>query len=230
MPSATIAEPDTRSDPSVNRRPAGVHSLWRLRSYVRPYIGSLAIMGATAFLGVFVGLAIPLVTKAMIDGPISDHEIGPILPLGLLALALGSAEAGLILIRRWVQARAVLGFETAVRNDLYRKIQALPMEFHGRWQSGQLLSRITMDLSSIRRFMGFGLLFLVINIFQLVLVTLLLLKLFWPLGLVVAFSAIPIISPRLFNGPPTALLPPSVGSAVIVSPCHTKGRHLRPVP
>src|SRR4051794_33248254 len=189
MPSATIADPGTMSDPTINRRPAGVHSLWRLRRYVRPYLGSLAIMGGTAFLGVFVALSIPLVTKAMIDGPISNHEMGPILPLGLLALALGIVEAGLVLVRRWVQAHAVLGFETAVRNDLYRKMQALPMEFHGKWQSGQLLSRITMDLSSIRRFMGFGLLFLVINIFQLLLVTLLLLKLFWPLGLVVALSA-----------------------------------------
>jgi ATP-binding cassette subfamily B protein len=108
-------------------------------------------------------------------------------------MALGIAEAGLILIRRWVQARAVLGFETAIRDDLYKHMQELPMEFHGRWQSGQLLSRITIDLSAIRRFMGFGLLFLVINIIQLVVVTLLLLHLYWPLGLVVAISAVPII-------------------------------------
>ncbi len=161
---------------------------------MRPYGGALAVMGLSALLGVFVSLAIPLVTKEMIDGPISDHEIGPILPLGLLALALGIAEAGLILVRRWIQARAVLGFETAVRDDLYRHMQELPMEFHGRWQSGQLLSRITMDLSALRRFMGFGLLFLIINIIQLTIVTLLLLKLFWPLGLVVALSAVPIIA------------------------------------
>ena len=50
------------------------------------------------------------------------------------------------------------------------------MEFHTRWQSGQLLSRVTTDLSIIRRFMGFGLLFLVMNILQLVVVTILLLR------------------------------------------------------
>ncbi|MBA3309055.1 MAG: ABC transporter ATP-binding protein, partial [Nocardioidaceae bacterium] len=150
-------------------------------------------MGSSALVGVFVSLSIPLVTKAVIDGPIADHDVGPILPLGLLALVLGVLEAALVFIRRWVQARAVLGFETAVRNGLYRHLQALPMEFHGRWQSGQLLSRVTVDLGSIRRFMGFGLLFLMINILQLVVVTLLLLKMYWPLGLVVAFSAIPII-------------------------------------
>jgi ATP-binding cassette subfamily B protein len=150
-------------------------------------------MGSTALVGVFVSLSIPLVTKSIIDGPIAEHRSGEILPLGLLALALGITEAALILIRRWVQARAVLGFETAVRKDLYRRMQALPMEFHGRWQSGQLLSRVTTDLSALRRFMGFGLLFLIINILQLTVVTIVLLHMYWPLGLVVAVSAVPII-------------------------------------
>lgn len=150
-------------------------------------------MGSTAVVGVGVSLAIPLTTKAIIDGPITKHELGPILPLGLLALALGIVEAGLILIRRWVQASAVLGFETDIRNDLYRRLQALPMQFHGQWQSGQLLSRVTVDLSSLRRFAGFGLLFLIINVLQLTVVAALLLHMYWPLGLVVAVSALPII-------------------------------------
>jgi ATP-binding cassette, subfamily B, bacterial len=151
-------------------------------------------MAVAAVLGVFVSMSIPLVTKAMIDGPISQHRSGAILPLGLLALGLGIVEAALVLVRRWVQAGAVLGFETSVRNDLYRRMQDLPMEFHGRWQSGQLLSRVTVDLSALRRFMGFGLLFLVINILQLTVVTALLLHMYWPLGLVVAVSALPIIA------------------------------------
>jgi ATP-binding cassette subfamily B protein len=158
-----------------------------------PYIGSLIVMGSTAIVGVFVSLSIPLVTKAVIDGPIADGDASAILPLGLLALGLGIAEAALVLIRRWVQARAVLGFETGVRDDLYRHMQGLPMEFHGRWQTGQLLSRVTVDLSAIRRFMGFGMLFLGINIVQLVVVSVVLLHMYWPLGLVVAASAVPII-------------------------------------
>ena len=59
------------------------------------------------------------------------------------------------------------------------------MAFHGHWQSGQLLSRVTTDLSSIRRFSGFGLIFLIINITQLTVVTGVLLHMYWPLGLVV---------------------------------------------
>ena len=192
MPASAAPEP-APADQSPPRGKRGVTSLWRLRPYLRKYWGALSVMGITAVTGVFVSLAIPLVTKAIIDGPIADHEVGPILPLGLLALALGIAEAGLILIRRWVQARAVLGFETEVRNDLYRHMQALPMEFHSRWQSGQLLSRITADLSAIRRFTGFGALFMVINVLQLTVVTLVLLNMYWPLGLVVAVSAVPLV-------------------------------------
>ncbi|MGH3470424.1 MAG: ABC transporter ATP-binding protein [Nocardioidaceae bacterium] len=196
MPSASSQQQDRvrPSTATTSPRTAAARSLWRLRGYLRPFVRQLAIMGGSALTGVFVSLSIPLVTKAMIDGPISDHEIGPILPLGLLALALGITEALLVLFRRWVQATAVLGFETAIRNDLYEHMQELPMEFHGRWQSGQLLSRVTIDLSQIRRFMGFGMLFLVINILQLIIVTLLLLHMYWPLGAVVAVTAIPIIA------------------------------------
>jgi ATP-binding cassette subfamily B protein len=170
-----------------------VDSLWRLRGYLRPHLGRLAIMLGTALVGVGLSIAIPLVTKAMIDGPIADGEMGLILPLGALALGLGVLEAVLIFWRRWVQSTAVLAIETEMRHDLYERLQQLPMAFHGKWHSGQLLSRVTTDLSSIRRFFGFGMLFLVINVTQLVVVTILLLSMYWPLGLVVAVTAFPIV-------------------------------------
>ncbi|MET1062176.1 MAG: ABC transporter ATP-binding protein [Aeromicrobium sp.] len=181
---STISPPDA---------PAGVRSLWRLRGYLRPHVGALAIMLCTSLAGVGLSIAIPLVTKAMIDGPITDRELGPVLPLGLLALGLGVLEAALVFWRRWVQSNAVLGLETALRHDLYARLQQLPMSFHSKWQSGQLLSRATTDLSAIRRFSGFGLLFLVINTLQVTTVTIVLLHMYWPLGLVVAATAAPIV-------------------------------------
>ena len=194
MPSAAPTPNNARTiTKPTEHPPAGVHSLWRLRGYLRPHLPALTVMLVTALAGVGVSLAIPLVTKAMIDGPIADGEIEPVLPLGLLALGLGILEALLIFVRRWVQSNAVLGLETAVRGDLYERLQQLPMAFHGYWQSGQLLSRVTTDLSSIRRFSGFGLLFLVINVTQLTVVTGVLLHMYWPLGLVVAAAAVPII-------------------------------------
>jgi ATP-binding cassette subfamily B protein len=150
-------------------------------------------MFISSILGVGVSLAVPLVTRAVIDGPVTRREIDLLLPLGLLALTLSITEVVLVWIRRWAQSRAVSDLEATLRHDLYARLQSLPMEFHTRWQSGQLLSRVTVDLSTIRRFMGFGLLFLVINILQLVVVTILLLRLYWPLGVVVLAAAAPII-------------------------------------
>src|SRR5687767_15960618 len=113
------AQPDTHHR---DHPPASVHSLWRLRGYLRPHLGSLVIMLTTALLGVGLSIAIPLVTKAMIDGPIADGEVGMILPLGGLALGLGVLEAFFIWWRRWVQSNAVLHVETAMRHDLYDRL------------------------------------------------------------------------------------------------------------
>ena len=185
-PAASVAAPSAHP-------PASVKSLWRLRGYLRPHLLALAIMLGTALGGIALAIAIPLVTKSLIDGPITNGEIDGVLPLGLLALALGILEAVLIFWRRWVQSNAVLQMETAMRHDLYARLQELPMSFHSKWQSGQLLSRVTTDLSAIRRFSGFGLLFLIINILQVTAVTVVLLNMYWPLGLVVAFAAAPIV-------------------------------------
>src|SRR3954447_17305189 len=173
--------------------PASVNSLWRLRAYLKPHVGTIVIMLVTSMSGVVVAISIPLVIKALIDGPIEDHRASGVLPLGLLVLGLGVLEAFLIWWRRWVQNKAVLAVETAMRRDLYDRLQELPMSFHSQWQSGQLLSRATTDLSAIRRFFGFGMLFLLVNITQVTVTTLVLLNMYWPLGLVVAATAAPIV-------------------------------------
>ncbi|MEV4297241.1 ABC transporter ATP-binding protein [Microbispora rosea] len=179
------------SDGTGHRSPW--RSLWRLRSYLRPYVPSLVVSWIAALLGIAAGTVIPLVSKEIIDGPVAHGDLGGLVPLGLLALGLGVAEAVLTFVRRWSQAGPVLGLETAIRDDLYRRLQRLPMSFHDGWQSGQLLSRATTDLSAIRRFLGFGMLFLIMNILQLTAVTVVLLRMYWPLGLLVAVSAVPVV-------------------------------------
>ncbi|NHA70212.1 ABC transporter ATP-binding protein [Phycicoccus flavus] len=193
MSSSTSAPPDLLGPDPDATPPADVRSLWRLRGYLRPYVWSLSVMLVAALGGVALAITIPLVTKAIIDGPVTDRDQGALLPLAGLALGLGVLEAVLVWVRRWVQSKAVLGLETTLRHDLYAHLQTLPMGFHSRWQSGQLLSRATTDLASIRRFSGFGLLFLLSNAVQLVATTAVLLHLYWPLGLVVAGAAVPII-------------------------------------
>jgi len=101
-------------------------------------------------------IAIPLLTKSMIDGAISHGERGLLLPIGAAAVGLGAGQALLSFLRRWMQAGAVAGMEQSMRADIYAHLQRLPPAFHDEWQSGQLLSRATTDLSAIRRFAGFG--------------------------------------------------------------------------
>ncbi len=171
---------------------AAIRSLWRIRTYVRPYLRQMTWMLVAALLATGAGIVVPLVVQRVVDGPVHDKNSAGLVELGALVLALGVIEAVLILIRRWTQSAVALGMEYTMRNDLYAHLQRLPVAFHDGWQSGQLLSRATTDLSIIRRFTSFGLIFLIVNIGTYVTVAALLLHLYWPLGLVVVVSAIPL--------------------------------------
>jgi ATP-binding cassette, subfamily B, bacterial len=87
----------------------------------------------------------------------------------------------------------VLTIERNIRDDLYAHLQQLSVGFHDRWGTGQLLSRATTDLSTIRRWLGFGAIYLVVNTLQYVAVIVLLIATYWPLGVLVALSTIPVI-------------------------------------
>jgi len=169
-----------------------VAALWRLRPYLRPYRKQLTLMVTAALAVEAADIAVPLVTKAVIDGAIAHHERGLLLPLGLLAVALGAASAGLSLIRRWVQGNAVAHMEKDIRDDLYAHLQRLEPAFHDEWQSGQLLSRATTDLGTIRRFMGFGIVFLFISTMTFTAVSALLISLNWWLGLITMAMFVPV--------------------------------------
>jgi len=167
-------------------------ALWRLRSYLRPYLWRLIGMLAAACASVATALLIPLLTKALIDGALSTGDRSLLLPIGLAATGLGIAQAALNFTRRWVQASAVTGMEQAMRRDLYAHLQRLDVGFHDEWQSGQLLSRATTDLSAIRRFAGFGTVFLITNAVTFVAVVALLIHLDWWLGLITGAVFLPV--------------------------------------
>ncbi|GFJ80628.1 hypothetical protein Phou_048080 [Phytohabitans houttuyneae] len=153
-----------------------------------------------AFAATGASIAVPLVVQRVVDGPIANDDPTGLWWLGGLAAAFGLIEAGLIFIRRWTQAASALGMETTIRNDVYAHLQRLQIGFHDQWQSGQLLSRVTADLSVIRRFLSFGLVFLIVNTATYITVVALLIHLRWPLGLLVAASAVPLfIMSRRFS-------------------------------
>ena len=176
--------------PPSDRQP--FRNLWRLRGYARPYAWRYLFLILAGMAGTGVGVAIPLVVQRVVDGPVMHGDAAGLWMLGGLALALGAVEAGLSFYRRWVQSSTSLGMETKLRNDIYAHLQRLPVAFHDGWQSGQLLSRATTDLSVIRRFFSFGLIFFVINMVTFGTVFALLIHLYWPLGILVGISAIPL--------------------------------------
>ncbi len=157
-----------------------------------PYRVRWIAMVIVAITSLAATVAIPLMTKAVIDGPVRHQDQQGLWVLGSAAMAVGISEAVLWFIRRWLVARATMGVEADIRKDLYARLQILPMSFHGKWQSGQLLSRVMNDLSTIRRFLSFGLLFLVLNGLQITVITVILLTMYWPLGVVVLVSIVPI--------------------------------------
>jgi len=186
---------DSRGAVSIAARPTrvrGVTDLLRLLPYLKPYRARWIAMIVIAIVSLAATVAIPLMTRAVIDGPVRHRDPHGLWVLGSAAMAVGVAEAVLWFIRRWLVSRATMGVEADIRKDLYARLQILPMAFHGRWQSGQLLSRIMNDLNTIRRLLSFGLVFLLLNTLQIAVVTVILLAMYWPLGVVVAVSVVPV--------------------------------------
>jgi ATP-binding cassette, subfamily B, bacterial len=168
-------------------------ALWRLGPYMRPYLKLIVFVVASAIVSISASLMIPLIAKTMIDGPIADGNRGPLFWWFLLATGLAIFEASLTFIRRIALARISTAVEADIRGDLYAHLQRLDVGFHDRWESGQLLSRATTDLSILRRFAGFGAIFLVILTAEVLLIFGLLLSLHLWLGLMVVSISIPIL-------------------------------------
>ena len=152
----------------------------------------MTVMLFVALGSTLIGVGVPLLTSSIINGPLASGDRSALWLLGLYALLFGLAEAVLILTRRLTLASSVLGIERDLRNDLYQHIQSLDVGFHDSWQSGQLVSRMTSDISSIRRFFGFALIFLVVNGVTFVSVGILLIVIDPLLGGIVVLFGIPL--------------------------------------
>jgi ATP-binding cassette, subfamily B, bacterial len=160
--------------------------------FARPYRGLIALTFIGALLASLAQLTIPLVTAAIVDGPLADGDRGALVPLLSLALLFGIAEAALFYLRRWAANKSCLRLERDLRDTLYARLQRLPVSFHDRWASGQLLSRAFSDLSTIRRFFGFAGVFLAVNLMMCAVVLVLLVITYWPLGVAVALTTLPL--------------------------------------
>ncbi|MGV9253880.1 ABC transporter ATP-binding protein [Streptomyces sp. NPDC003697] len=172
---------------------SAVRTLLRLWPYVRPVRLRLFTAAFVAVVASCLGLVIPLVLKWMVDGPVAGRDPGGVWLGALYLLLLGLAEALLFGLRRWLVARPLSHVEARMRADLYGHLQRLPVAFHDRWASGQLLSRGTTDLMLLRMFLAFPLTFLVVNSVTIAVGVAVMLLQDRTLGLVVLGPALPVL-------------------------------------
>ncbi len=168
-------------------------ALLRVKPYLRPHAKRIAFIGGSAIVSISAQLAVPLIAEAAIDGPITRHDKGGLVPLFLLAVGLGLFELTLTYRRRLALAQLATTVETELRDDFYEHLQRLEVGFHDRWQSGQLLSRANSDIALIRRFAAFGAIFLLIIVIEVLAIFTLLLRLDVWLGLLTILTAIPVL-------------------------------------
>ncbi len=178
-------------DPSA-ARVGTVRALSRLRTYIGPAMVAIVASMAAYLVAQLIALAIPQVLETIVDGPLADGDRAAVVPLSLLVLALGVGEAAMFALRRWLVLTPTTRVEARMRNALYAKLQDLPVSFHDRWPSGQLLSRAVSDLGLIRRWLAFGLVLLVGNLLVLIVGAVVLISMNWVLGLVFLACSVPL--------------------------------------
>ena len=158
-------------------------ALARLYPFAKPVLPRLALGAASALVASLLALSIPLVLEVLVQGPIASGDLSQLAWGAALILVLGLLEALMVWLRRWFVLGPSTSVEYDMRTSFYERLQRLPVAFHDRWQSGQLLSRMMQDISMLRRWLAFGLVLLVVNMLTILVGMVLLFRWHWALGL-----------------------------------------------
>ena len=178
--------------PVLSTQLSTFRSILRLYRYAKPAMPRIYGGMVAALLAALVALAIPQVLRALVDGPLQTGDVSQIWPAFWVVLALGILEAVLIMARRWFVLSPGTHIEARMRKGLYAHLQDLPVSFHDRWPSGQLLSRAMTDLNLIRRWISFGLVLLVVNLLTIIIGLVILVSISWVLGLIFIVCSVPL--------------------------------------
>ena len=168
-------------------------ALARLLPIARPVLPRLIAGAATALVASLLALAIPLVLEQIVAGPIASLDPAALVWGSLAVLGLGLAEAAMVWLRRWFVLAPATKVEYDLRQSFYSRLQRLPVAFHDRWQSGQLLSRMMQDISMLRRWLAFGVILLVVNLLTIVIGAVLLFRWHWLLAALFLVTSAPVI-------------------------------------
>jgi ABC-type multidrug transport system fused ATPase/permease subunit len=134
----------------------------RLLGFLRPYRRSVIASLVFAWLAMVMTVLIPWLVGQTVNA-IERQDKAAILPYVLAIGAAGLLRLGLTVIRRLIAGKVSVNVEYDLRQRMYNHLQSLELGFFDSQQTGQLMSRATVDMQSIRFFLGYGLIFLTQN-------------------------------------------------------------------
>jgi len=173
-------------------RPAYRHTFARLLGFLKPYKLGLSISIVLAVASQAAQIALVWVTKHVIDSALGPRDSHKLWLFVWTIVALGLVRALLMGGRRLISGKQALAVEMDLRQGLYAHLVRLSFGFYDRHQTGQLMSRATVDLQGVRFFLGYGLIFFFQNVLTVVSVTAVLLVFEWKLALI-ALAITPIL-------------------------------------
>src|SRR4051795_5099457 len=136
-----------------------MNTFWRLLGFLRPYRRGVIVSFALAAVAMGVGTLIPFLVGRTVDEIRRGRT--NLWPLAWAIVAAGLIRLVFSVARRLIAGRVSLGVEYDLRNRMYAHLQSLELSFFDTQQTGQLMSRATVDLQSVRFFLGYGLIFIV---------------------------------------------------------------------
>jgi ATP-binding cassette subfamily B protein len=166
--------------------------LARLLPFAKPVLPRLILGAVSALIASLLALTIPLVLEAIVAGPIASGDPTQLVWGSVAILILGLLEALMVWARRWFVLAPATKVEYDLRVGFYARLQRLPVAFHDRWQSGQLLSRMMQDISLIRRWMAFGVVLLVVNGITILVGSIILYRWHWLLATIFVLASAPL--------------------------------------
>lgn len=168
-------------------------SLARLAPEARRIVPRLIAGLGVGLCASVLAVLVPQVFRAIIDTLLRPGAApSAVVGAAVVVLVMGVLEALLTFLRRIFVLDPATNVEASLRVTLYRHLQLLPVSFHDRWGSGQLLSRAMTDLNMLRRWLAFGAIYLVISITTVLVGIVMLFTISWQLALIFLAAAVPI--------------------------------------
>jgi ABC-type multidrug transport system fused ATPase/permease subunit len=180
-------------------------TFYRLLGFLRPYRRGLTVSWILASLAMVMTVALPVLTGQAVEAinhgahAAEHHQTAPrahdrhtLLALALAILAVVLLRWGAMYWRRMVAGRVSLGVEYDLRERVYGHLQRLELGFFDHQQTGQLMSRATVDLQAVRFFLGYGLVFILQSILTIVLAGIVMVVVNPELGLI-ALAPVPFV-------------------------------------